>query len=124
MNCPKCSAPMAEDKFKDYSFHRCTGCAGLWLEMGELTAFRHMDGAEAIDTGNPEVGHKMNATDHIKCPACTTPMIRMVDNHHPHIWYEGCTVCYGVFLDAGELKELKSESPIGWLKDWFAHTRL
>jgi hypothetical protein len=34
-------------------------------------------------------------------------MIQMTDHKQPHIKYESCTVCYGVFFDAGEFRDYK-----------------
>jgi 4a-hydroxytetrahydrobiopterin dehydratase len=31
----------------------------------------------------------------------------MVDAKQPHLWYEACTECYGIFFDAGEFKDFK-----------------
>ena len=45
-------------------------------------------------------------------------MIRMVDHRHPHLWYESCTVCYGVFFDAGEFRDYKEHSILETFKGW------
>ena len=34
-------------------------------------------------------------------------MIQMTVHRQPHIRYEGCTVCHGVFFDAGEFSDMK-----------------
>ena len=44
-------------------------------------------------------------------------MISMVDLNQPHIKYEACTVCYGVFFDAGEFKDYKEKTILDLFKD-------
>jgi hypothetical protein len=34
----------------------------------------------------------------------------MTDHHQPHIHFESCTVCYGVFFDAGEFRDYKEQT--------------
>jgi len=43
-------------------------------------------------------------------------MIRMVDSEQPHIWFEACKTCNGVFLDAGEFTDLKERTLLDRLK--------
>ena len=50
-------------------------------------------------------------------------MIRMVDPVQRHIWFEACTACNGVFLDAGEFRDLKGHTLLDRLKDLFTPER-
>ena len=108
LQCPKCNAPMARVVHGGIEIDRCEGCHGIWFDMLEMDRLLEVKGSEAIDTGHPKVGHKLNEKDEIDCPVCHTRMIRMVDAKQPHIWYEGCASCHGVFLDAGEFVDLKT----------------
>ena len=47
----------------------------------------------------------------------------MVDRAQPHIWYEACTRCYGVFFDAGEFRDYKETSVLDFFRDLFAKER-
>jgi Zn-finger nucleic acid-binding protein len=49
-------------------------------------------------------------------------MIRMVDRHQPHIWYESCPVCFGVYMDAGEFRDQKRPRIVNVIADMFHHT--
>jgi Zn-finger nucleic acid-binding protein len=89
---------------------RCSGCKGLWFDMLEHEDLKKLPGSEAIDQGSAELGRKQNANASISCPVCKVPMIRMVVVGQPHIWYEGCTVCFGVYFDAGEFKDFKDRT--------------
>jgi Zn-finger nucleic acid-binding protein len=95
---------------------RCAGCEGLWFDMLELDRLREAPGSENLDSGDAAVGNQHNALGRIECPVCRTRMIKMVDADQPHIWFEHCPSCHGVFLDAGELRDLKAKSPLDLLR--------
>jgi len=93
--------------FAEIEVDRCTSCHGLWFDMREPEHLKDLPGSEVIDYGDAEVGEAMSHIQRIQCPVCHTPMIRMVDNRQPHLHYESCHVCYGVFFDAGEFRDYK-----------------
>ena len=117
MNCPKCREPFETVRFGGHEVDRCTGCRGLWLGMLEA---EHLEGAESIDIGDPKVGKQFDKQSAIECPDCHTRMIRMVDRDQPHIHFEPCKVCYGVFLDAGEFLDLKTKTVADYVRDFLA----
>lgn len=119
MECPKCGHPMEPVAFGDVEVDRCTLCKGLWFDLLEHEQLKEMPGSEVIDCGDPEVGAVFNRDDRIRCPRCAGPMIRMVDPQQPHIWYESCGVCFGVYFDAGEFTDYKRHT----LADFFRRLR-
>ncbi len=123
MNCPKCSAAMERVQYESIEVDRCTDCKGIWFDMLEQEHLKALEGSEEIDIGDPEVGKQTNIVDQINCPVCDTRMIRMVDGRQPHIWFESCTVCYGVFFDAGEFRDYKQETILDFFKDLFSRER-
>ena len=50
-------------------------------------------------------------------------MIRMVDAKQSHIWFEHCGSCFGYFFDAGELRDLKEDTILDFIKSWFTPER-
>ena len=50
-------------------------------------------------------------------------MLRMVDLDQPHIWYEECTVCHGIWLDAGELRDLSRKDLLDKVRDMLSGER-
>lgn len=110
MKCPKCSAEMAKVDFQGVEIDRCTGCGGIWFDMLEHEDLKLLTGSESIDTGSPEVGRMHNDKARIACPVCNVPLIGMVVSAQPHIAYEACTVCYGVYFDAGEFTDFREET--------------
>jgi Zn-finger nucleic acid-binding protein len=116
--CPKCFAAMEKVQFEVFEIERCTRCKGLFVDAVTHERLLTTRGSEAIDTG---AKHEENRGERvrIKCPACHAQMIRMVDHQQPHIWYESCPVCFGVYLDAGEFREQKERKVVNVIRDMF-----
>jgi Zn-finger nucleic acid-binding protein len=114
---------MAKVRFQDIEVHRCTDCQGLWFDEFEREQLEKLQGAEAIDIGDAKVGQEFNKVDRIFCPRCGSLMIRMVDAHQHHIWFEHCTVCGGSFFDAGEFRDLKHDTILDFFKDLLTKER-
>jgi Zn-finger nucleic acid-binding protein len=123
MKCPKCGDRFEIVKYAAIKVDRCIGCKGIWFDMLEHEHLKMIEGSESIDIGNAEVGKKYNDMDRVNCPVCHTRMIPMVDRDQPHIWYEACAVCYGVFFDAGEFSDYKEKTVLDFFRDLFAKER-
>ena len=121
MDCPKCNATMELVTFEGVTVDRCTACKGIWFDANEQKWLKEKKGSEAIDIGDVTVGKKMDKITNYLCPRCHCSMIRMVDVDQHHIDYEACTVCYGIFLDAGEFRDLKDYTMSEYLKGLFGH---
>jgi len=123
MKCPKCDGEMNDVKFKHVEVDRCTECNGIWFDLLEAEDLKNLAGSEIIDNGDPKLGKKLNDNADINCPRCNTKMLRLVNAHKPHIWYEACPICYGTYLDAGEFIDLKKHSVMDLLKSIFTMER-
>jgi Zn-finger nucleic acid-binding protein len=123
MDCPKCQSPMEAVVYESFEVNRCTNCKGLWFDLREQEHLKDIEGSESIDVGTPEEGAPYNEVGRIECSICHTPMIRMVDAAQPHIWYESCPTCYGVFFDAGEFRDYKERTILDFFKDLTAKER-
>lgn len=110
MQCPKCAATMEMVSYEGIEIDRCTSCQGIWFDMLEHEDLKNISGSEAIDVGPPDLGREQNSKHRISCPVCKEPLIRMVVGAQPHISYEACTVCYGVYFDAGEFTDFREET--------------
>lgn len=107
LNCPKCKAPMEPVTFGGTTVDRCVSCKGIWFDAREQENLKDTEGSEAIDTGKAGSSAAATIGGKIMCPVCHTPMIAMTDHRQPHLKFESCTVCYGVFFDAGEFRDYK-----------------
>ena len=123
MKCPKCDAEMPVVEYAGIAVNRCSGCNGLWFDLLEHEHLKAIQGSESIDVGSRQLGEKYNRIERIDCPVCNGQMIRMVDRSQPHIWYESCPTCYGVFFDAGEFRDYKESSVLDFFRDLFAKER-
>jgi Zn-finger nucleic acid-binding protein len=115
---------MEKITYKKIQVDRCTNCKGIWFDMLEHEHLKAIEDSESIDIGEPKVGKEYNKIDKIDCPVCRTLMIRMVDREQPHIRYEACTRCYGVFFDAGEFRDYKQETILDFFRDLFTNGRM
>ncbi len=117
MECPKCHGAMETVTFKSIAVQRCKNCGGIWFEALQQEHLRAMRGAEAIDTGDVKVGQQMDELQHVPCPVCHEPMLRLTDVDHPHLHFESCPVCYGSFFDAGKFRQYKSHGILEYIHD-------
>ncbi|HAI13923.1 MAG TPA: hypothetical protein DCM28_19625 [Phycisphaerales bacterium] len=124
MRCPKCQNTMREVDFEGLTIERCECCKGLWFDLHECKKLIAIKGSEIIDAGSPSVGEEHNKLGVYDCPKCLHRMSQMVDHQQPHIWYEQCPGCGGVYLDAGEFSDLKDVTVMDMLKGWFAKPRM
>jgi Zn-finger nucleic acid-binding protein len=102
---------MEKIQYQSVEVDRCTGCKGLWFDLMEGDMLKAIAGSEAIDIGDPSVGKLHNKIDKIDCPVCLSPM------------FEKCSDCSGMFLDAGEFRDLKDDNLIDFIKDLFQKPR-
>ena len=123
MQCPKCQNDMETISYENIEVDRCTFCQGIWFDALEHEHLKAIQGSESIDIGGRDIGREFNDVTQIECPTCHTDMIRMVDRDQPHIRYEACTVCYGVFFDAGEFRDYKSKTVLDFFRDLLAGER-
>jgi Zn-finger nucleic acid-binding protein len=110
MKCPKCQSPFTRVDFQGIQIDRCVSCHGMWFDALELKDLLAKKGSEKIDIGDERDYAKTSQVEDYLCPKDGTRMIKMVDVKQSHVWYESCGTCYGMFLDATELSELKDKS--------------
>jgi len=111
---------MEKVTFGAIEIDRCTGCKGMWFDMLEEEHLKAIKGSESIDIGDAAEGAKFDEERKVDCPTCKTVMIPMVDRKQPHIQYEACTVCHGVFFDAGEFRDYKEETILDFFRGVFS----
>ena len=111
IECPKCGHGMEELSYGgDLLIDPCTNCQGLWFDQGEEQLLKSKWMGDALDTGKASLGKKWDAVDEVACPRCGQDMGKVSDPDQPHIWYEVCPNCEGIWLDAGEFTDLKFDT--------------
>ena len=117
IQCPKCkTTTMSKVVFKGIEVDRCPKCSSIWFDLLEQEDMRKVKGSEAVDTGagkykTTSQGQKLD------CPRCHTRMSPTHDARQPHIVFEKCSVCCGVFFDPGEFADLKKMTVREFLQD-------
>ena len=107
IDCPKCGTHMERHTSGALQVDRCPTCAGLWLDALELQRILETPGEVArLDKGRESRPPNRDSVRRIDCPRDGSPLVAMSDPKQPHVRFEQCTVCGGLFLDAGELKDL------------------
>jgi Zn-finger nucleic acid-binding protein len=108
---------MSEVMVDDVAIDRCTACAGIWLdalELDKILAVRRS--AKQVDVGRQTGRQKLPEQKKYLCPRDRSDLIVMTDMGQKHVKYESCTVCGGIFLDAGELTDLDGLTLGEWLR--------
>jgi Zn-finger nucleic acid-binding protein len=117
--CAACHGPMLRFGTQGITLDGCTCCGGLWLDKGELGSLLQLPPAALAlverqlrsDTPAPGApGPAALALDRpaaLPCPACHRLM-----HEHPYAVQSGlhidqCYECRGVWLDAGELEQIR-----------------
>lgn len=110
--------------YEGIEIDRCTNCKGIFFDLLEADDLKGIAGSESIDIGDPKVGSNFDRMDiDVRCPKCNTLMQKKVDVDQPHIWYEKCPNCYGIWFDAGEFKNFKKETMMNVIKGIFRKKR-
>ena len=126
MDCPKCNSPMEEKTMSTLkggvTVDRCTGCHGMWFDIGEAETLKEKWMSDFMDSGNAQVGKAQNKIRDINCPRCGKRMENLRDPVQKHIQYEGCAE-HGMYFDAGEFTDYKYETLVDIFRDVVAMVR-
>ena len=111
MQCPKCQQELQHQLFGEVEVDQCLACKGVWFDLGELPVLRKQKNTKySKDAGETAVYDVLSAP----CPRCGGKghMTRINDLKRPEIMMDTCPICYGIWLDGGELDKL-TESNVG-----------
>jgi hypothetical protein len=93
-------------KIGDITIDRCESCGGIWLDAGELDRLLAVkDAPQKVDTGRAFSSSQAQAAIR-KCPRDGTLLTSLAHHQQKHVTIDRCSSCMGIFLDAGELKDL------------------
>jgi Zn-finger nucleic acid-binding protein len=111
MQCPKCQQLLQHQYFGEVEVDQCPNCQGVWFDLGELPVLRRQKNTNfSAGSADSNIYDVLSAP----CPRCggEGDMTRVHDLKRPEIVMDTCPVCYGIWLDGGELDKL-TESNIG-----------
>ncbi|MAY74781.1 MAG: hypothetical protein CMJ31_08745 [Phycisphaerae bacterium] len=122
LKCPRDGEDMRRFNVGGIKIDRCVVCAGIWVDLGELDDLLSLKGEakKRLDELDHGAGAPFDDTDRgeRRCPRDTALLTPVHDPKQPHIEYDRCTHCGGVFFDSGELADLSRftlEERLRWL---------
>jgi Zn-finger nucleic acid-binding protein len=110
MKCPACNSQLKEFVVNNVTLDACNvGCGGLWFDNYELKKFD--------EAREPNVDIPMDIKKNIQrnptpfsCPKCDNiKLFQHFSSVKRQVSVDECASCGGVWLDAGELNEIRKE---------------
>ncbi|MGD9789704.1 MAG: zf-TFIIB domain-containing protein [Phycisphaerales bacterium] len=137
LNCPACRASMERCELSSreggFCVDRCTRCGGVWLDASELERVKSMKGqAERVDKGSQgKAGRDSSSARRALTASRSLSRILLCprDGEHlkagpapdqPHVIIDRCPTCLGVYLDAGELRDLAHHTVLERVREFFS----
>ncbi len=119
MDCPKCTGRLHKVELAGVDVDQCDRCSGVWLDFGELEKVLAAEDADRLKKAI--VRDPMHDVLKAPCPRCggTGNMIRLTDLQKQGLRVDSCSVCYGQWLDGGELEELRKKGLFASAADFF-----
>jgi Zn-finger nucleic acid-binding protein len=113
MNCPVCNHPLKQLTVSNVQLDACDGgCGGIWFDRFELTKFdepHDQAGLQLLDLKrDPKIS--VDYQKRINCPKCNDSILmRHFFSVKRQVEVDDCPSCAGTWLDAGELRTIRSE---------------
>ena len=112
--CTRCWVALKREEVeipgRNIEIDTCEKCGGIWLdenELGKLLRDRRLNNYLSKNIGT-------KSRSKIICPRCGG---LMDTQYADEIEVDTCLTCHGIWLDAGELEELKKKSAAGFKED-------
>ena len=117
MDCVKCDGHLEAVTLGGVEVDRCNKCSGIWFDLGELSKILEYGVTEKLRGRVAKTAMYNDVKIH--CPKCggEGKMVQVVSRQHKNVKIDTCSVCYGQWLDGGELKELTDDSILSKLKN-------
>ncbi len=116
MDCPACSRELRELATEQLHVDVCDGgCGGIWFDAGRLA--RVDEPHEPVDPALLRIACDSSLTidrdARRSCPRCpdAVVMMRRFTSVDRRVAVDECPACAGIWLDAGELAEIRAEYP-------------
>lgn len=113
MQCPVCSSQLEQTMVGSVQFDVCrSGCGGIFCDNFELQKVDEPaeDAAELLgEIEGPKKFHRDPAL-RLKCPKCQDVVMMQHFHSVKHkVTVDECPACRGIWLDCGELRQIRSE---------------
>jgi Zn-finger nucleic acid-binding protein len=123
MICPKCGGSLTPREVGEVVVGQCDSCQGIWLDLGELRAviaFQRQHPERGLAATLPAAAARRNEVTG-PCPRCGGEgnMTRLTSLEDASLVVDSCPVCYGIWLDGGELQRLMNQGAGVSLRGFF-----
>jgi len=117
MDCPKCVGRLEEKIIEEVKVDVCWSCEGMWFDKSELenVLIKDAHDLKKIDLGRDEFdGKEMEELQEKidmktgNCPRCGDKAVLTKEGYAKGVIVDACSVCGGVWLDAGEIHQLRN----------------
>lgn len=113
MRCPACDFDLTALRAGKITVDVCQhGCGGVWFDNFELAKLGHPDefAGEALAHIERDDHRLVDHDRRRTCPRCErVPMMRHYFSDRREVEVDTCPNCAGVWLDAGELAQIRTE---------------
>jgi uncharacterized protein len=113
LKCPACGKTMVDQDFGGVQAHTCAnGCKGIyfdWLQM-QKRDHKNQGFGDALQAALQSPRSNDTNRERLHCPKCSLLMYRHQFALDKEVNIDECYGCGGMFLDSGELKELRDHS--------------
>lgn len=121
LHCPNCAGVMDRFELAQFCVDRCPACGGVWLDASELERVKAIKGAaQRLDAGTRSRAGGSGTRQARRCPRDQSPLEARADAKQAHVIVDRCPACLGVFLDAGELRDLAEHTLAERIRGFFA----
>ena len=112
MKCPACANQLQPVTIENVTVDVCKdGCGGVWFDNFEIKKFDepHESAGNILEQLQTRSDTAIEPDKRYKCPKCDdVVMMRHFFSVKKQITVDECPGCAGYFLDAGELKQIRS----------------
>ncbi len=121
MQCPKCDdVELTAETSAGVEIDRCPSCHGVWLDALELERLIEAHSETLFKQDRVFKAHVGEAGPPLLCPRCRgAHLIKLNSRLRPGTIIDSCTVCFGAWLDAGELARLGGDDLLVHLRGMF-----
>lgn len=100
MTCPRCDRGLEEIEREGSRFGHCQQCGGVWFDFDDLD--RILDSAQEVAAERPASSGRIQEAERapFRCPRCEGGLVGVRHDEYP---YSACVVCYGRWVDGGDL---------------------
>jgi Zn-finger nucleic acid-binding protein len=111
---------MTAETVGDVTIDRCSACHGIWLDILELEELLQADPRSLLAEDRCFQRQRNEQGKRLNCPRCQgTYLIKLNSRQRPGTIVDSCTVCFGMWLDAGELTWLAHADLAGRVRALF-----